>query len=498
SAPNAPSSPDAQTPQPPNGIMVQLESVFDVKRLSGKVFSEDPVPNFTALKEAYPSGYLTVPSIGAGTANTEFEVLTGMNLYDFGAGEYPYKTILRSSTCESLAYSMRALGASAFALHNNSGTFYERHRIYSSLGFDTFVPLEHMHDVTSNPLGWAKDAVLTPEILTCMDTTAGTDFVFAVSVQPHGKYPDDTTEPEKDNAYDLPSIFDRFFDQSAEDGERVGHSSGNVTSGQTKEEGEAMRISVSGIDNPSLSAQYTYYVNQLYETDLFIGELISALSAREEDTVLVLYGDHLPCFNYTAEDMADSSSPYQTEYVIWSNFDTNTADRDLHAYQLSAYTQMAAGLCEGTLTRLHQSYLSTEEDASAEDTAITAKEAYLSVLELLEYDMLYGDQILWDGCNPYLPSDLQYGVRQIRIHSISVQEQTVYIHGENFTPFSSVLVNDNAKSTKFIDSTLLKITLSGLRSGDSFRIVQCGVDRIPLGGSDVFLYAEPSSEDAPK
>ena len=51
----------------------------------------------------YTSGYLTVPVVGAGTANTEFEVLTGMGIRFFGLGEYPYKTVLKDTSCESAA-----------------------------------------------------------------------------------------------------------------------------------------------------------------------------------------------------------------------------------------------------------------------------------------------------------------------------------------------------------------------------------------------------------
>ena len=36
-----------------------------------------------------------MPSVGAGTANTEFEVLTGMSMRFFGPGEYPYKTYVK-------------------------------------------------------------------------------------------------------------------------------------------------------------------------------------------------------------------------------------------------------------------------------------------------------------------------------------------------------------------------------------------------------------------
>ena len=49
--------------------------------------SENPVPNWTALTAQYASGYLTVPVVGAGTANTECGGLTGMSPRLFGPGE---------------------------------------------------------------------------------------------------------------------------------------------------------------------------------------------------------------------------------------------------------------------------------------------------------------------------------------------------------------------------------------------------------------------------
>ncbi len=105
----------------PNIVMVQLESFFDPTLVKYLQFSEDPVPNFRSLMENYSSGYLTVPSVGAGTANTEFEVLSGMSLQFFGPGEYPYKTILQESTAESVSYDLKELGYSTHAIHNNKG-----------------------------------------------------------------------------------------------------------------------------------------------------------------------------------------------------------------------------------------------------------------------------------------------------------------------------------------------------------------------------------------
>lgn len=73
----------------PNIMFVQLESFFDPTEVEWLRFSEDPIPNLRKLFNEYSTGYFKVPSVGAGTANTEFEVLTGMSMRFFGPGEYP-------------------------------------------------------------------------------------------------------------------------------------------------------------------------------------------------------------------------------------------------------------------------------------------------------------------------------------------------------------------------------------------------------------------------
>ena len=80
-----------------------MESLFDIGELNDVEFSDDVLPNINALQEK-GGGLFEVPVIGAGTVNTEFEVLTGMNMDDFGAGEYPFKTILKETTTESLPW----------------------------------------------------------------------------------------------------------------------------------------------------------------------------------------------------------------------------------------------------------------------------------------------------------------------------------------------------------------------------------------------------------
>ena len=282
----------------PDIIFVHLESFIDVNLLKNAELSENPIPYFTYLKSAFPHGFLSVPTVGAGTAQTEFEVLSGMNLEYFGFCEYPYKTILKKTACPSLPFDLAGYGYTSHALHNNNATFYGRNTVFSSLGFDTFTASEYMPGIEFNSMGWAKDDVLTGEIIKALDSTKGQDFVFAISVQSHGKY------------YEIP----------AAEGEKV--------------------ITASGLWDESDRLSFEYYLRQLCEVDRFISDLVSALEKRGQPVLLVLYGDHHPTFGYTEDDLKEGTM-FQTEYVIWSNIKLSADGRDLSTYQLRLYNRPA-------------------------------------------------------------------------------------------------------------------------------------------------------------
>ena len=397
----------------PNIILVQLESFFDPAHLIGLELEENPVPVFTSLRENYPSGKLTMPVFGGGTVNTEFEVLTGMSIRDFGAGEYPYHTVLLDRPCESICYNLKEEGYSAHAIHNNTAVFYNRYKVYANLGFDTFTSMEYMNGLELNPTGWAKDSVLTGYILTALSSTESPDVVMAVSVQPHGSYPDD----------ELPDP------TPIDTGTVPGTVSGNA---------------------------FAYYVSQIKETDAFVGELVEALSQLSEPTIAVFYGDHLPNFAIT-DDMLDTGSIFANEYVIWSNFDVDVPDRDLNAWQLSAYVMDIAGFDNGLITRLHQHF---SESSNYEDA-----------LKMLEYDMLYGDQSVYEGEFPYEPTDLQMGLREIKITGARCGEKLLSVYGENFTKSSSVCLNGTSCYTEFVSPTEL-LAVAGAREGDQITVQQ--------------------------
>ena len=129
----------------PNIIFLQLESFFDVNRLKDVTFSSETwLPYFKSTGRHAPAGVHRA-QLSAG-ANTEFEVITQMNVHDFGTGEYPYKTILQETPCESIVKDLK-LGLASHVIHNNTATFYDRNIVFPKLGFDSFTTLEYMNHV---------------------------------------------------------------------------------------------------------------------------------------------------------------------------------------------------------------------------------------------------------------------------------------------------------------------------------------------------------------
>ena len=59
--------------------------------------------------------------------------------------------------------------------------------------------------------------------------------------------------------------------------------------------------------------------------DEFIGQIIERLKLFNEPVVLVMYGDHLPGFELTDDDV-ENGNLYQTEYFVWSNMDNFPAE----------------------------------------------------------------------------------------------------------------------------------------------------------------------------
>ena len=407
----------ADTDVMPNVLFVQLESFFDTSEYEALQTSMDPLPNLREMFEEYSSGYFKVPSVGAGTANTEFEVLTGMNLRYFGPGEYPYKTVLKNQTAESAATAFAEFGYGTHAIHNNGGNFYSRAKVFNNIGFDTFTSKEFMNILQLTENGWAKDDILLTHIADALDSTEQQYFVFTISVQGHGNYPETKLI-------------------------------------------ENPRITVSGMETEEKNNAWEYYVNQVYEMDQFAGNLVKMMEERGEPTVIVFYGDHLPTMGLEAKDLK-SRYLYNTNYVIWDNLGLEKQDRNIPAYQIMADVMERLGLHSGTVFNYHQQRRKTKD--------------YLLDLELLQYDILYGKQYVYEGELPITEGHMEMGIKEVTLTGLNSNLNGSYsLYGTNFTKWSKVYINGEKQKSTFLNNTRIELPESKLEEGDIITVSQVG------------------------
>lgn len=388
----------------PNIIVLQMESFTVAQDYANIEVSKDPTPVFNKLYKEYSSGSFVVPACGAGTANTEFEVLTGISAKFFGPGEYPYKGKLRKNVLESMAYVTRSHGYNTAALHDHRALFYNRNEVYANLGFNTFTSVEYMNNVSFTPTNWCKDKVLTSEILDIMTSTKERDFLHVISVEGHGSYP---TE----------QVFRKPYTEVTADDEYT-------------------------------KWRYEYYLNECHEMDTFIGDLIDAIDKSGEPTVMIIYGDHIPALDVKEENYKQDDL-YTTRYVIWDNIGLSKKDRDIHSYESGAILLKDAGLTHEGIIFDYQQSNKPEKD-----------ETYLSDQEALAYDMLYGKQYAYGGEAPYEPVDMKMGHKSIKIKDLVKIGERYYIRGDNFTERSIISIEGKQLSTVYLSPTLLALNES--------------------------------------
>lgn len=427
----------------PNIIFIQLESFFDLSTVKKLQVSEDPIPTFHKIQEEYTSGMLKVPVYGAGTINTEFEVITGMNVKYFGTGEYPYRSVLQNKTCDSISYWLKELFYETSVIHNNNASFYDRDTVFSNLGFDNFITVENMNVKSKNEAGWAKDEILTKYIMETLKGTDSQDLIYAISVQGHGDYP---TEAQEDAQI--------------------------VVSGE-------------GFSESYLN-QLTYYVNQIREMDDFLKKLLELLSEYDEDTMVLAYGDHLPGMDFESSDLV-CGNKYETPYFIWDNFgynkdNQNKESENLTSYQLAAKVLSEANIQNGVINQFHQTMQESKN--------------YKKNLKLLQYDMLYGANFVREGQDPLKATEICFSLNSVKVKSVKQNGKKYLLLGDNYTDYSRVYVNGILVNSEVKSNHVLEIGTGSLKEGDEITVHQVSKtnENITLNQSEPYEFHKNNVE----
>ncbi|MQX16961.1 sulfatase-like hydrolase/transferase [Sinorhizobium terangae] len=267
----------------PDVIVVMSESFWDPTRLPNVKLSPDPMPTVREMQV----GNVFSPEFGGMTANIEFETLTGFSNAFLPYGSIPYQQYIRKPI-PSLATFFRSEGYVSRAIHPFQGWFWNRTAVYKAFGFDTFRSEENLPAMQKRGI-FASDESLMKEIIRQADAMRDPFFFFTVTLQGHGPY-----EP---NRYARNTI-------------KV---EGNLPEG----------------DRQVLAT----YAQGIKEADDSLKMLMDWAKKRDRETIIVLFGDHLPPLNtvYTntgyMNDVTASrkgtkeqmKAQHETPLVVWSN-----------------------------------------------------------------------------------------------------------------------------------------------------------------------------------
>ncbi|WFU10764.1 LTA synthase family protein [Rhizobium sp. CB3090] len=363
----------------PDVIMLMSESFWDPTRLTNLTFTPDPMPNIRAAQ----SGYVFSPEFGGMTANVEFEALTGFSNAFLPYGSIPYQQYVRRPM-PSLATFFRGEGYAARSIHPFSGWFWNRNEVYKAFGFEEFRTEETMPPMEKRGL-FASDDSLMKEIMREGDAMERPFFFFAVTLQGHGPY-----EPHRyaENTVDI-------------------------------------KGDLSDADRDTLAT----YTQGVREADQSLKMLMDWASKRDRETIIALWGDHLPPLGtvypdtgYMPEQVATRKAPldvmkreHQTPLVIWSSRkgvrkDVGTISPSQLPYHILKTAGYEHPFYTGFLGRLQKKYtiidryqLATRDNQAFPDWA--RKEQNLDPLmrdyRYLQYDAMFGREY---GLDRFFPS----------------------------------------------------------------------------------------------
>lgn len=268
----------------PTVIAIMNESFSDLSFMDGLGVGYQGPTYMNTIADAALTGSLSVSVHGGGTANSEFEFLTGNSMAHLGVAFYPYSTFNLSGV-SSLPKQFSELGYKTTAIHPNLASNWSRDKAYAELGFDEFIDIEGFEGAETYHAG-VTDAATYDKVLELLREDDSPQFIFNLTMQNHGGYTVGNV------AQNLP-----WFDFPAAD--------------------------------DSLDAQMNEYLACIEQSDWALADFIEELRTLDRPVVVVFFGDHQPsissAFNdamYPGEDeVTHAERIYTTQYFIWANYD---------------------------------------------------------------------------------------------------------------------------------------------------------------------------------
>ena len=277
----------------PNVLAIMNESFSDLSVIFPELDNEVYMSNFNSLSGNVVKGYMQVYPIGGGTANTEYEFLTG-NSMAFLQGSIPYQQYITRNGTYSIAQILKTRGYHTTAIHPYDKRGYNRAQVYPKIGFETFLDVSDFENAELIRDRYISDRDSYKKVIEEFEKIRQSGqpaFIFNVTMQNHSGY---DAGCFTENAVRIP-----------------GH------------EGEF----------PNAEE----YLTLIRESDAAIPMLIDYFSKIEDPTVIVFFGDHQPMVEESFYEtlagkpltewiLAEAQSRYIVPFFIWANYEIDAEE----------------------------------------------------------------------------------------------------------------------------------------------------------------------------
>lgn len=309
-----------------NVIMVMNEAFSDISDYPIFHWEEDPLPSLHALQRDPHAitGRMAVPSFAGGTANTEFDVMTGMQTNALSKTATSSMRVVNRNL-DSL---FRVFGADDYRtsyIHCGDDWFYNRENVLRWFGAEQTMFIDQMAAPEMKDR-WVTDdymaGLIEAEFEAAM-TEGRQLFNYTTTIQNHMSY----TADKYGANYVYPPI----------------------------------NVSVPLSD--AVTSMLEVYIEGARDADAMLGRLVEYFSDRDEPVVLVFFGDHLPYLGdnqlaYTEMGMTTESdwsalTSYETPFVIWANDSAaDELDWDAAVKQLALPEHLSAAFLGASILEL--------------------------------------------------------------------------------------------------------------------------------------------------
>lgn len=259
-------------------ILNLSESFSNPTRIPNLSVAKDPIPYINQLVENKTSGLMLSVGYGGGTANMEWEGLTGLDISNLAASLVtPYTQLVNK---QAISPNITNLFDEKIAIHPFTAALYQRKKVFEKFGFDRFYHIDSKNKLTytdkieKNP--FISDEASYNETLKALKSNMTTSqFIQLSTMQNHMPYDD----------------YYRTLDYTAE---------GSAVVGKNK---QALQT----------------YMQGIHYTDEAVKAFIQELDKIEKPITFVFFGDHLPSLYNGNDSKKYGLIQHETDYFIYSN-----------------------------------------------------------------------------------------------------------------------------------------------------------------------------------